>query len=251
MTRESVSRPTWSVPNQDCASGALFMWRKFALSGSCGATHGAVMAITTMSRPTIPPAADRVLRRAKPASSRRIERSTDAIAGSGIADARIEPRVAQIDYEVHEDEDHRVEEDEILHDDDVALDEGGNQGAAEPRHAEGLLYGDRAAQHEAQQHAGDRDDGQERVGERVPQDHAPLLGALGAGRAHVVFADDLEQAGARHPRDVGALGKAQDDGWPDHDLEVLPGRLPEVDDDDGCLVAEPEQERQHDEHAEP
>src|SRR5262245_3456253 len=171
MTRESVSRPTWSVPNQDCASGALFMWRKFALSGSCGAIQGAVIAITTMSRPTIPPAADRVLRRAKPASSRRIARSADAVAGSGIADARIEPRVAQVDHEVHEDEDHRVEEDEVLHHDDVALDQRGDEGAAEPGHAEGLLHGDRAAQHEAQEHARDRDDGQERIGKSVPQDH--------------------------------------------------------------------------------
>src|SRR5215831_16252801 len=115
------------------------------------------MAITTMSRPTIPPAADRVLRRAKPASSRRIERSTDAIAGSGIADARVEPRVAQVDHEVHEDEDHRVEQDEILYHDDVALDERGDEGAAESRHAEGLLHRHRPAQHEAQEHAGDGD----------------------------------------------------------------------------------------------
>src|SRR5262245_4672174 len=160
MTRESVSRPTWSVPNQNCASGSLFMWRKLVLSGSWGATQGAAMAIRMMSRPTIAPAADRVLRRAKPASSRMIERSTVATAASGIADARVEPRVAQIDQEVHEDEDHRVEEHEVLHHDDVALDQGGDEGTAEPGHAERLLHGHRAAQHEAQQHAGDGDDGQ-------------------------------------------------------------------------------------------
>src|SRR5262245_56581206 len=108
MTRESVSRPTWSVPNHECASGGVMLWPKLALSGSWGATHGAARAITTISRPTIPPAADRVLRRANPASSRRIERSVDAIAGSGIANARVEPGIAQIDREVHEDEDHGV-----------------------------------------------------------------------------------------------------------------------------------------------
>src|SRR5215510_5441428 len=187
MTRESVSRPTWSVPNHACASGGLFMWRKFVLSGSWGATQGAVIAIRTMSSPTIAPAADRVLRRAKPTSSRKMERSTDATAGSGIADARVEPRVAQIDHKVYEDEDHGVEEHEVLHHDDVPLDQRGDEGAAEPRHAERLLHRHRAAQHEAQQDAGDGDDGQEGVGEGVAQHHAPFLRALGAGCAHVVL----------------------------------------------------------------
>src|SRR5262245_55936692 len=189
MTRESVSRPTWSVPNQNCASGSLFMWRKWVLSGSCGATQGAVRAIRMMRKPTIPPTADRVLRRAKATSSPRIERCTDAMAGSGIADPRIEPRVAQIDHEVHEHEDHRVEEDEVLYHDDVPLDERGDEGAAEPGHAERLLHGDRAPQHEAQKHAGDGDDGQERVRQGVAKHHVPLLGTLGPGRAHVVLTD--------------------------------------------------------------
>src|SRR5215510_6419273 len=191
MTRESVSRPTWSVPNSHCASGGLFMWRKLVLSGSWGATQGAVMAITTMSRPTIAPTADRVLRRANPTNSRGTERPSEAMVGSGIADARVEPRVAQVDREVHENEDHRVEKHEVLHHDDVPLDQRGDEGPAEPGHAERLLHRHRAAQHEAQQDAGDGDDRQERVGQRVPQDHVPLLGALRPGRAHVVLADDL------------------------------------------------------------
>ena len=81
--------------------------------------------------------------------------------------------------------------------------------APQPGHAEGLLDRHRAAQHEAEQHAGDRDDGQERVGQRVPQHHEPLAQPLGARRPHEVLADDLEQARARHARDVGALGQAQ------------------------------------------
>src|SRR5215470_9044642 len=194
MTRESVSRPTWSVPNSHCASGGLFMWRKLVLSGSWGATQGAVMAITTMSRPTIAPTADRVLRRANPTNSRGTERPSEAMVGSGIADARVEPRVAQVDREVHEDEDHRVEKHEILHHDDVPLDQRGDEGAAEPRHAECLLHRHRAAQHEAQQHTRDGDDGQERVGQGVAKHHTPFLGSLGARRAHVVLADHLEEA---------------------------------------------------------
>src|SRR5438034_5953952 len=251
MTRERVSRPSWSVPNSDCASGGLFMRRKLVLSGSWGATQGAAMAITIISTPTTPPTADSVLRRAKVTSSRRTDRWLGASAGSGIADSGIEPRIAQVDEEIHEDEDDGIEQDEILHHDDVALDQRGDQRAAEAGDAKGLLHGHRAAKHEAQEHAGDGDHGEERVGQGVAQHHVPLLGALGPGRAHVVLADDLEQTRAGHPRDVGTLGQAENDGGSDHDLEVLPWRLPEVDDDDGRLVAEPEEEGEHDEHAEP
>src|SRR5262244_1501301 len=251
MTRESVSRPTWSVPKKAWASGGLFMWRKLVLSGSWGATQGAATATTMMRRPTIAPAADRVLRRAKPTSSRRTERSPDAMVSSGIPDTRVEQRVTQIDHEVDEDEDHRIEEDEVLDHDDVPLDQRRDKRSAEPRDPERLFHGHRSAQDEAEEHAGDGDDGQERIGQGVPQDHVPLLSALRAGGAHVVFADDLEQARARHACDVGALGQAQHDGRPDHDLEILPGRLPELHDEDGRLVAEPEEQPENDEHAQP
>src|SRR5260370_38829274 len=108
MTRESVSRPTWSVPKYACASGGLFIRRKFVLSGSAGATHGAAIAIAMMSRPTTPPAAERGLRQAKRANSPAMDRWS----GSGIADARVEPGVAQV---AEEDDQHagaRVEQDE-------------------------------------------------------------------------------------------------------------------------------------------
>src|SRR5215471_2713153 len=251
MTRESVSRPTWSVPKKAWASGGLFMWRKLVLSGSWGATQGAATATTMMRRPTIAPAAERVLRRAKPTSSRRTERSSDAMVSSGIPDTRVEQRVAQIDHEVYEDEDHRIEEDEVLDHDDVPFDQCGDEGTAEPGHPERLFHGHRSAQDETEEHPGDGDDGQECIGQSVPQDHVPLLSALRAGSPHVVLADDLEQARAGHACDVGALGQAQNDGWADHDLEVLPRRLPELHDDDGRLVAEPEEQPQDDQHAQP
>src|SRR5215470_2707988 len=135
MTRESVSRPTWSVPKNACASGGLFIRRKFVLSGSAGAIHGAAIAIAMMSRPTTPPAADSGLRAAKRASSPGIDRRS----GSAIADARVEQGIAQIDQEVHRDEDDGVEQDQVLHHDDVALDQCGHEGAPETGDAEGLL----------------------------------------------------------------------------------------------------------------
>ena len=51
MTRERVSRPTWSVPNRACASGGLFIRRKFVLSGSAGAIQGAAIAIAITRLP--------------------------------------------------------------------------------------------------------------------------------------------------------------------------------------------------------
>src|SRR6267142_557491 len=247
MTRLSVSRPTWSVPRRLCASGGLFMRRKSALSGSRGASSGAAIAVMRIKRPTSPPIADSVLRREnRPSSTARAFMPVSAV-----PDARVEPRVAEIDQDVDADEDHRVEQHEILHDDDVALDHRGDERTPEAGHAEGLLHRDRAAEDEAEQHAGDRDDRQERVGQRVAHHHEPLAEPLRTGRPYEVLADDLEQTRARHPRDVGALRQPEDHGRADDDLQVLPWILPEVNDDDRRLVAEPEQESEHDQHAEP
>src|SRR5262245_63151552 len=126
------------------------MRRKSAFNGSRGASSGAATAVNTIRRPNRPPIAESVLRREKRATSM-ARAFTDA---SPEADARVEPRVAQIDQDVHRDEDHGVQQDEVLHDDDVALDHGGDERAAEAGHAERLLDGHRAAEHEAQEHAG-------------------------------------------------------------------------------------------------
>ena len=85
----------------------------------------------------------------------------------------------------------------------------------------------------------------------MPQHDGALVRALGARGADVVLADHFEQARARHARDVRALREAEHEGGPDHLLQVLPGVLPDVHDDDRRLVAEPEQQRQHDQQAEP
>src|SRR6516162_7028888 len=126
MTRLRVSRPTWSVPSRLCASGGLFMRRKSAFNGSRGAKTGAPTAANTIKSPTSPPSADSVLRREKRASSS----ARSFMTTSAIPDARVEPRVAQIDQDVHGHENHSVEKDQILNDDDVALDHGGDECAA-------------------------------------------------------------------------------------------------------------------------
>src|SRR5438067_880792 len=115
MTRERMSRPTWSVPKCASSSGALLMRVKFALSGSRSAERslGAAMGAST--------------------------RSTVAL--TSVPDTRIEPRVREIHEDVDDDEDRRVEQHEVLHHDDVALDNRGDERASEARDAERLLDG--------------------------------------------------------------------------------------------------------------
>src|SRR6266545_1838710 len=134
------------------------MRRKSALSGSRGASSGAASATKRINAPTKPPSADRVLRRAKRTSSANTAFIPRLVRPSAVADPRVEPRVAEVDQDVDRDEDHGVEQDEVLHDDDVALDHRDDERAPEAGHAERLLYRHRATQHEAQQHAGDGDD---------------------------------------------------------------------------------------------
>src|SRR5438093_3125224 len=182
------------------------MRRKSALSGSRGASSGAASAMTMMERPTRPPTADSVLRREKRASS---TSNADLITGSprpsnglrlavpsAVPDARVEPGVAEVDQHVDHHEDHGVEQHEVLYHDDVTLDHGDDERAAESGHAEGLFDGHRAAEHEAEQHAGDGDHGQQRVGQRMTHDHHSFAQSLGTRGANEVLADDLQQARA-------------------------------------------------------
>src|SRR5712691_8424242 len=135
------------------------MRAKFALSGSRGAIHGAVRATTTMSRPTTPPTIDSGLRRANSHSSRATERSLGAIGTAtataavsdvmrSVPDSRVEPRIREVHEHVDDDEDGGVEQHEVLHHDDVAFDDRGDERAPEPRHPEGLLDGHGAAEYE-------------------------------------------------------------------------------------------------------
>src|SRR2546426_575882 len=98
------------------------------------------------------------------------------------SNSRVEPRVAQIDQHVDDDEDRRVEQHQVLDDDDVALDHGGDERASEPGHPERLLDRHRSAQHEAQQHARDGDHRQERVRQRGAEHDQALPQSLCARR---------------------------------------------------------------------
>src|SRR5581483_11105669 len=117
------------------------MWRKSALSGSRGAMSGAANPTTTISRATRPPtAASQFWRRSVPMD--------DLL----VADPGIEPGEGEVDADVDPHADQGVEQHQVLDHDDVALDDGGDEGASDCRHPEGMLHRHRAAQHEPQQH---------------------------------------------------------------------------------------------------
>src|SRR2546426_11042764 len=125
------------------------MCRKSALSGSRGASNGAASATKRIRTPTKPPSADRVFRREKRASSP----STDVVTVLAGADARVEPRVAEVDQDVDGDEDHGVEQDEVLHDDDVALDHRDDERSPDAGHSARMFDRHRATKPTRQQHA--------------------------------------------------------------------------------------------------
>ena len=70
-----------------------------------------------------------------------------------------------------------------------------------PGHAERLLDRHRAAQHEAQEHARDRDDRQERVGQGVAHHDEPSRSPL----ARAVRTKSSPMTSRRHERDMRAM----------------------------------------------
>ena len=80
------------------------------------------------------------------------------------------------------------------------------------RNARMVSVEDRAAQKAAELHADDRQNGDQRVRQRVTPDHDAFLLSLGAGRSDVVRLDDLQHAGAGHASDHGqrAAGQRED-----------------------------------------
>src|SRR2546423_677808 len=100
-----------------------------------------------------------------------------------VADAGIEPAVADVDHQVDEDEDDAVEQHEVLDEHPVALGDGEHQREAEPGDAEGALDRHRAAQERAQRRPRHGQDGQHGVDQRVAPHDDALAQSLGPGGA--------------------------------------------------------------------
>src|SRR5690606_13541203 len=96
---------------------------------------------------------------------------------------------------------------------------------AEARPAEHRLGDDRAADKRPELEAEDRDDGDERVSERVLRDDAGSGEALRARRAHVVLAELADHLVADDARVVRGAEDAERDRGQDERREVLAERL--------------------------
>src|SRR2546425_4987020 len=138
MIRLSVSRPRWSVPSTCAHDGGWRVAAYDASSGSYGARSGAATPTTmTSSRNralTAPSGEWRTNRSSSPPKPRAPIASTSSGAArrpasrvavtsdmSLVPYARVEPGVAQVDKQVHEREDHAVEQDQVLDHRPVAL----------------------------------------------------------------------------------------------------------------------------------
>src|SRR5712692_8049498 len=191
------SRPNSSVPRGWPAVRTGARRRAVSMtSGSRGAIHGASTASTAMTATSPrPKRAELLLRNMRTTSV--------------IADARIEDGIEEIDDEVDEHEARGDEEHAALDEGIVARLDRAHHHGAEPRPGEDRLCQDGSAQEKAHLKPQHRDDGIDRVLEHVPRDDGALGQALGAGRADIVLADDLEHARAREPRQRGGRGGAE------------------------------------------
>ncbi len=82
-------------------------------------------------------------------------------------------------------------------------------------------------------------------------DHRTAAQSFGAGRAHVILANDLQQAGAGHAGDVGPLPQTEHHGRSDDDLQVGPRVGPQRRSAQRHPIAKPEQRGEHDQHSQP
>ena len=109
--------------------------------------------------------------------------------------------VEQVDDEVDDDDDRRDQQDAALQRRIVAPADRLDQPFADAGPGEDRL-GEHGARHQrADLQADDRDDGDERVAQRVHADDAEAAQALGACGAHIVLAQHLEHGRAGHARD--------------------------------------------------
>ena len=120
---------------------------------------------------------------------------------------------------------------------------------AKPGNREHLLQDDRSAHQERGPQADGGDYRDERALERVHEDYRRLGKPLGPRGAHVVFAQHLEDAGARVAQDDRGDAQAQRERGPEHARHALPGVLDEGHVAERRDLGEPDRAEDHDEGA--
>src|ERR1051325_10402087 len=185
------SRPSSSAPSTKPASPGRANFLSMSMySGSGGATHGAKAASATRSTTPTAPAVARRLR-----TNRR--QTMDLSRGSAKADARIGDRVEDVGEEAARDDHHRGHEQQPEDHRVVLIVQRIQIETPDAGPREHGLGDERAAEEGAELEPGQRDQRDERVAERVTQQHRAPAQPLGVRRADVVLAHDLEDARPR------------------------------------------------------
>ncbi|KAG1248429.1 hypothetical protein G6F65_019619 [Rhizopus arrhizus] len=120
---------------------------------------------------------------------------------ASVSDTRVEHRVGAIDNQIDEHVDEREEQRQPLDDGIVACQHGFHHQPAQAGDVEYRFGHHHAADQKRDAQAHHRGDGHGGVTQRVAQQHAGFTQALGTGRADEVFAQDLDDTGARDARD--------------------------------------------------
>src|SRR2546425_188974 len=252
MTRLRTSRPMSSVPKGWARLGADSRISGWGASGSYGATTSANVAVSASSTMIPADATPSGLRLSAVTSSpsqpwpsatgspANVEVRAMAKGGSVVPDARIEPRVHEVDHEVEAHQRAGHEHDVGLHDGIIPEQNRLDGQAAHPGQREDRFDDHRSGQQRPELPAHDGDDGNERVLERVLVDDDPTAQALGPRGAHVVLAQHLEDGGARHAHGGRRQAEAEHRRRQQELLQVSRRRVPEADVADGRDPAEPD-----------
>src|SRR2546430_2657088 len=189
--RDRRSRPNRSVPKGWRGLGPWNTWAASIAVGENGATSAAKSPTATMRRSAAHAAMKSGLR-----ASERV--GAAPVRGSAASEAGIENRIEEIHDEVQDHEGGREQQNHPLDHGVVTLEDRVEQEPPDAGQREDVLDDDDAAHDVAELGAGDRDDGDQRVAERVVEGHPALGQPLGAGRADVLAAEDVEHRRARH-----------------------------------------------------
>ena len=233
ITRENMSRPSWSVPNRCALDGALLMPSRFWAYGSCGAISRAEdraddperAARARRSRTSASAAArDQISRRAtwRPAWSAPADSTaTSAIGSFGgpQADARVQQRERDVGDQRHHHVDDADRQHARLEHRDVLLVGGVVGQQADAVVAEQELDDDEPADQVAGLRGDHRDRRQQRVAQHVAADHHAARQALERRRPRVVGLERLDRPDAGHARDVAEQDQHQRDHRQDQVLQ--------------------------------
>src|SRR5271157_6159383 len=243
MMRSKLSRPLLSVPKKWVMVGAFRRLYKSPLLAACSGTmiEPRTMNNTMMMVPTAPITAMRCLRKRRQINwpgvrGLSVEVDSDCRTGTNFvrsASVAINAPSAQTDARVYEGvqdvhdngkEDHRGADDQqdAVHDRKIAALGVFPEEAPHPRPGENGLGHDGPSQQEGDIQADDGDEGQHGIAQGMPDECGAFPQALGAGRAHVVQPEHLQDAGAQEAGISGHLNDDQAGDRQDHMISECP-----------------------------